>query len=309
MNRRVQFGIALPQIFPHEPIQTARIRDVLARAEALNFHSVWVQEQILGPTPSLEPVELLTYAAAVTERLRLGTAVLLTALRSPVHLAKSLATLDHLSQGRLIVGLGLGGNTRVYPAYGISTDHRVARFVEGVKLMKQLWTEPHVTFEGQFWRIDRASIEPKPVQKPYPPIWLGAHRAPAIRRGVELGDGFIGAGASSTAEFVEAVRMLRAFLADAHRDPATFSICKRVYMAVDKDKARAGRRLVEWFSSFYQNASLAERVSVWGDTQECIDKLTEIVAGGAGLIILNPVFDEMEQLERLAMEVLPRVSG
>ena len=108
MSARVALAVSIPQTFQDRAVDVGAIRAYLARAEALGFHSAWVVEQVLGSTPSLEPVELLTYAAAMTERLRLGTAVLLTALRSPVHLAKSLATLDHLSGGRLDVGVGLG---------------------------------------------------------------------------------------------------------------------------------------------------------------------------------------------------------
>ncbi|MGH7263124.1 MAG: LLM class flavin-dependent oxidoreductase, partial [Candidatus Rokuibacteriota bacterium] len=137
MTARVPLGIAIPQTFLGGSVDTRRIRDLLTRAESLGFESAWVLEQVLGSIQSLEPVELLTYAAAITERIRLGAAVLLAALRSPVHLAKSLATLDHLSRGRLIVGVGLGGNTRVYPAYGISADRRAARFAEAIRLMQR----------------------------------------------------------------------------------------------------------------------------------------------------------------------------
>ncbi|PYO28007.1 MAG: LLM class F420-dependent oxidoreductase, partial [Candidatus Rokuibacteriota bacterium] len=149
MNPRVELAVSIPQTFPDRPLEPRAIREYLGRAEALGFHSAWVVEQILGRIPSLEPVELLTWASATTERIRLGAAVLLTALRSPVHLAKSLATLDHLSRGRLIVGVGLGGNPAVYPAYGISADGRAARFAEGLQLMTRLWTEPRVSFAGE----------------------------------------------------------------------------------------------------------------------------------------------------------------
>jgi probable F420-dependent oxidoreductase len=281
----------------------------VARAEKLGFHSAWVVEQILGSIPSLEPVELLTYAAAVTERIRLGSAVLLTALRSPVHLAKSLATLDHLSHGRLIVGVGLGGNPNVYPAYGISAERRAARFAEGIRLMKRLWTEPRVTFEGDFWQLQNASMEPKPLQKPHPPVWFGAHHPNALRRAAELGDGFMGAGSLSTAKFKEEVALLRGFLEKAGRDPGKFPIGKRVYVAIDRDKARALKRLGEWFGAFYGKPQLAEEVSIWGPAEECVDRLHEVVAAGARLVMLHPVFDELEHLEQFAAVIVPRLKG
>jgi probable F420-dependent oxidoreductase len=309
MSPSPEFGIAIPQAFPDGRIDPDALQAFCARAEALGFGSLWTQEGILSSMPSLEPVELLTFAAAATRRARLGVAVLLTPVRSPVHLAKSLGALDHLSRGRLIAGVGIGGNTNVYPAYGISTARRAARFEEGLRLMQQLWTEPRVTFTGEFWQLANVTMEPKPVQRPHPPLWFGAHRPPAVARAARMGDGFIGAGGSSTAAFADVVATLRAALAEAGRDASRFPISKRVYLAVDEDRERARRRLVEWFGGFYRDASLAERVSVWGPPDECAARLREVVAAGAGLLILNPVFDEREQLERLANEVIPQVRG
>jgi probable F420-dependent oxidoreductase len=307
MTSRVPLAVAIPQTSLAGAPGPARIREFLRRAEALGFESAWVLEQIIGRIPILEPVELLTYAAAVTERLRLGSAVLLTALRSPVHLAKSLATLDHLSQGRLTIGVGLGGSTRVYPAFGLTAERRAERFAEGLRLMKRLWTEPQVTFEGRFWRLESASMEPKPFQRPHPPLWFGGHHENALRRAVELGDGFIGAGSISTATFAEEVRTLRRLLAEAGRDPATFGIGKRVYTAIDPDRARAAARLGEWFGAFYGKPELAQEVAVWGPPDECVARLGEVVAGGAGFLMLNPVFDELEHLERFAAEIAPKL--
>ena len=300
-------AVSIPQTFPSGPVDPERIRRYLVRAEALGFQGAWVVEQIVGTVPSLEPIELLTYAAAVTTRLRLGAAVLLTALRTPLHTAKSLATLDQLSAGRLDVGVGLGGQPQVYPAFGLSADRRTARFAEGVALMKRLWTEPRVTFEGEFYRLKDVPTEPKPRQRPHPPLWFGAHHPNALRRGVALGDAFMGAGSSSTAKFAEEVALLRRLLEAAGRDPATFPIAKRVYIAVDPDRARAGRRLTEWFGAFYHRPQLAEEVSVWGSVDQCVEGLRAVITAGAGMLMLNPVFDDEEQLERFAAELAPRL--
>ena len=262
-------------------------------------------DRTLGAIYALEAVELLTYAAAVTTRMRLGAAVLLTALHSPVHMAKRLATLDALSGGRLIVGVGLGGDPKVYPAHGLSAERRAARFEEGIEVMKRLWTEPRVTFNGQFFSLSQAAMEPKPVQKPHPPLWFGAHHPNALRRAVALGSGFIGAGSSPTSQFVDEVRQVTQMLDDAKRDPAAFPIGKRVYLAIDRDRARAGKRLAEWFTAFYGRAEMAEQVSVFGGPQEVVDGLAEVVRGGAQYLLLNPVFDEREHLEQLASEIMP----
>jgi probable F420-dependent oxidoreductase len=301
-----QFAISIPQTF-EGPVDPGLIRRYLARAEELGcFDSAWDQEQILGGMSTLEPVDLLTYAAACTTTLRLGCAVLLTALRSPVHLAKSLSTLDNLSQGRLIVGVGLGASKGIYPAFGAQADSRVARFTEGVKLVKALWTEPKVNFDGRFWQLKDAAMEPKPVQKPHPPIWFGGGHPDALRRAVQHGDGFIGAGSSSTAQFAEQVQHLREFLLEANRDASSFPIGKRVYIAVDDDADRAWQGLARWFQARYGRTEY-QHIAVWGPADHCAAKLREVAEAGASLILLTPVFDEPEQMERLAAQVVPRV--
>ncbi len=306
-SARVELGIAIPQTFPERPVDPRFLREYLGRAEDLGFVSGWVVEHVLGAMPTLAPVELLTWAAAVTSRMRLGAAVLLTALHSPVHLAKSLATLDHLAGGRLVVGVGLGASPAAYPAHGLSAARRATRFAEGLRLLTRLWTEPRVTFAGEFYRVEDAAVEPKPLQTPHPPLWFGAHHDNALRRAVELGQGFMGAGSASTARFAEEVRTLRRLLEAAGRDPGAFPVGKRVYVAVDDDRARAARRLAGWFGGFYGRAELAEQVSVFGPPAACVEGLAKVVEAGARLLVLNPVFDETEQLDRLAAAVAPRL--
>ncbi len=306
-ERAVKFALAIPQVFSQPQVDTAGLQTFLGRAEALGYHSVWAQEQILGAAGSLEPVTLLAYAAALTRRVRLGVAVFLTPLRSPVQLAKSLGSVDQLSGGRLIVGVGLGGRTDIYPAFGISAERRVRRFTEGLQVMKRLWTEERVTHKGDFWTLDNVAMAPKPVQKPHPPIWFGARHPDAVRRAVAHGDGFIGAGSSSTADFTQHVAVVRQALAEAKRDPASFALGKRVYLAVDPDKARAMARLREWFGWYYGNAGMADQVAVVGGAEECAAGLRTIRAAGAELLLLNFVADELANAELAAREIVPRV--
>jgi len=310
-NDNLLFGIGAPQVHTHLPVDLEEIRRYIERAEALGFHSLWVQEQagLRAAAGALEGVSMLSYAAALTRRIRLGSAVFLINLRNPIQLAKSLASLDQLSQGRLIVGVGLGGVTRLYEAYGLSPEHRVSRFVEALTLMKKLWTEENFTFEGKFWQIEKASLLPRPFQKPHPPVWFGANSPAALKRAVKHGSGFIGAGSSSSGDFKSKVQTVLSALAEAKKGSADFIIGKRVYLAVDRDRERAAKRLREWFGLFYGQADLADRVAVWGSAEECVERLREIVAAGARLLLLNPVFDMMEQMEVLASEVVPRVTS
>src|SRR3984957_19761319 len=171
--RPMRFAISIPQFYPDGELDPAAFGAYFARAEELGFDSAWAQEQVLGSGPQLGPVETMTYAAACTQRLRLGCVVFVSTLHNPVHLAKSLSTLDQLSRGRIEIGVGTGGKHRPFAAFGVDGERYVARFTEGLALMKALWTESRVTFDGEFWQLDGAAMEPKPFQKPFPPVWFG----------------------------------------------------------------------------------------------------------------------------------------
>jgi len=305
----VRCGVAIPQDFINKPVDLPFLHTYLSRAEALGYESAWVQEQIVGSVPILEPVTLLTYAAALTRALRLGTSVMLTVLRNPLQLAKSLTSLDQLSGGRLTVGVGLGNQRPEDAAFGIPLERRVRRFAEGIEVMKALWTQPTVKLDGEFWKLDGISQEPRPVQQPHPPLWFGAREPAALRRAVRLGNGWMGAGSSSTTDFKAQAQTLRGYLDAAQRDPSTFTISKRVYIAVDNDKSRAEERLRTWFGIRYRSADMASRVAVWGNVNECLDRLAELVSHGAEHLLLNSAFDDMEHLELMAKEIVPHLAG
>jgi alkanesulfonate monooxygenase SsuD/methylene tetrahydromethanopterin reductase-like flavin-dependent oxidoreductase (luciferase family) len=122
---------------------------------------------------------------------------------------------------------------------------------------------------------------------------------------VRYGDGFMGAGSSSTADFITQNGLIQQYLEEEGRDPETFRISKRVYLAVDDNKERAEKRLREWFGRYYGKSDMAPRVSIWGSRDECLDKLGILVQAGAKHLMLNPVYDEMEHLELLAEEIVP----
>ena len=308
MSEQMRWGIAVPQVFLDGAMDMPLIGRWTKRAEELGFESLWTLESITGDVPILEPVTLLSYMAALTEKVRLGTSVMVVPHRNPVQLAKAMGSLDHLSSGRLIVGMGLGNDLKDYANFGISSENRVRRFVEIMDVMKALWTEKEAKYPGQFWQLEGTKMEPKPVQKPYPPIWMGAGHPRALRRAVRHADGWMGAGASSTAQFIENAGYIRTYLEEADRDPSTFAVSKRVYLAIDNDEDRAESRLRQWFgASIYKEADMASRVAVWGSTSQCVEKLAKIAEAGAQMLMLNPVFDHMEHLEALAQEVVPNL--
>ena len=304
---QVPCGIAIPQVFTDGATDMGLIEAYVRRAEEMGYHSLWVQEQILGSSPSLEPINLLCYVAAVTRTIRLGTAVIIVTTRNPVILAKELSTLDVLCDGRLIIGLALGGRPGHYPLLGAPTERRVRHFVESLEVMEALWQEPRASYEGHFWQLDGDTMEPKPVQQPHPPIWFDGRNPDSLRRAVQRGQGWMGAGSTTTEQFREHVGVLRESLDAVGRDPGSFAISKRIYIALDDDEDRAEERLRRWFAARYGNADLASRVSVWGSEARCIDGLRAIVDAGAEMLMLNPVFDHMEHLEALHERIVPQL--
>ena len=303
----VPCGIGLPQVFQDGPVDMRLVGDFATRAEGLGYHSLWVQERIVGGLSSLEPLNLLSYVAAITQSIRLGTAVIIATTRNPVLLAKEFSTIDNLSNGRLIVGTALGGRPNQYHLYGAPSERRVRHFVESLQVMKALWEQPKASFDGQFWKLNGETMEPKPVQKPHPPVWFGARHPAGLRRATRHGDGWMGAGSTTTEQFKEHVKIIRESLAELGRDPATFDISKRVYVALDDDEVRAERRLREWFGLHYGNADLGSQVSVWGSASKCVEGLMEAVEGGAEILMLNSAFDHMEHLEAFQQEIIPQL--
>jgi probable F420-dependent oxidoreductase len=303
----MRFGIGIPQFFADGEFDLAAFRTFLRRAEELGFESGWTQEQVLGPSSQLSALESMTYAAACTERLRVGCAVFVTTLHSPVHLAKSLASLDQLSGGRVEVGVGSGGR-RAFAAFRVDPERYIAQYTEGLALMKALWTEDAVTFDGEFWQVENAGMRPKPFQKPHPPIWMGGGAEAALRRGVRLGTGFFGAGSAPTAAFAEQVRTLRQLLTDAGRDAATFPIAKRIYTLIDDDADRARTRMNDALASIYGGRIEAiEAAAVAGTPADLVRGVQEVIDAGAELVLFTQVGDPAEQMERLAAEVIPQV--
>ena len=308
-NQHTPCGIELPQVFLDGPTDMDHIRKFAMRAETLGYDSLWLQERIISDFTMLEPVTLLSYVAGITTKLKLGTSVILLPLRNPLQLAKAYSSLDVMSSGRAVLGVGLGGGHlgSHEDVFGYSREGRVTRFTEAVQIIKLLWTEPKASFQGRYWNFKEISMEPKPLQKPHLPIIFGGHHDNALRRAVKSANGWMGAGSSSSASFIREAARIRIFLDQAQRDPASFHFAKRVYLAVDKDKDRGEQRIREWFAGRYKNADLGAKVSIWGSSAECTEKIQEIVHAGAQHIVFNPMFDEMEHLEICAKEIMPHL--
>ncbi|MCV7402046.1 LLM class flavin-dependent oxidoreductase [Mycobacterium fragae] len=307
----MRFAISIPQL-DSTGFDASGMRSYLARAEELGFEGGWVFDQIVGEAPMLAPMELLAYAAACTERLRLGVGVLVLSLHDPLQLAAAVTAVDRLSHGRLDVGVASGGGSHQFSAFGVDKATYISSFTEGLELMKTAWSdEPRLTFEGRFRQVSDLPIQPKPVQRPHPPIWFGGQAPKALARAVRQGDAFLGAGSSTTANFADAVQTVRRELAEQGKDPARFSIGKRVYLMIDDDRARARDRVLAGLRRIYGTMPGIEAVPVSGTPDDVAGGLAEVIDAGAEMLLLNPVGDDVmqdrEQMERLAAEVIPRL--
>jgi probable F420-dependent oxidoreductase len=303
----VRFAISIPQHVGDDGFDREAFRSHLARVEELGFHSAWTQEQVLGSARTLSPLETLTFAAACTDRIRLGCAVFVTPLHNPLHLAKAIASLDQLSRGRVEVGVAAGGRGRPFGAFGVDADKPVARFNEGIALMKACWTEREINFDGEWWKLEGASMEPKPVQKPHPPVWFGGSAPAGMRRAVRHGDGFMGAGSQTIAQFAEQVKVVRQELIAQGRGPDRFRIGKRVYVHVEEDASRGRQRLEDALTRHYGRGGWSQHILA-GPAEECTAGIRAVADAGAQLILLNPLVNDAQQLERLAAEVIPALS-
>ena len=308
----MRFSISIPQRAA-DGFDADGTSSYLARAEELGFEGGWTLEQIVAPAPTLAPLQLLSWAAAHTTRLRLGVAVLITSLHDPLQLASAITAVDQLSHGRLDVGVGHGGNFRPFSAFGVEKATFVSYFTEGLELMKAAWSDqPTVTFHGRFRDVEGLPIQPKPIQRPHPPLWVGGSAPKALHRAVRLGDAFVGAGSSTTANFAEAVKVVRRELNEQGKDATQFTIAKRVYLMVDDDAGRARERVLAGLHRIYGEMPGIEAVPVSGTAADVVRGVREVIDAGAEMVLLNPVgehvAEDREQMERLAADVMPQLS-
>jgi alkanesulfonate monooxygenase SsuD/methylene tetrahydromethanopterin reductase-like flavin-dependent oxidoreductase (luciferase family) len=234
-------------------------------------------------------------------------------LHDPLQLASAITAVDRLSHGRLDVGVAPGGGGRRFAAFGVDDATFISSFTEGLQLMKAAWSdEPRVTFDGRFRQVDGLPIQPKPVQRPHPPIWFGGQAPKALARAVRHGDAFLGAGSSTTAKFAQTVPIVRRELAEQGKDPAHFPIGKRVYLMIDDDPAKARQRVLDGLHRIYGGMPGIDDVPVSGTVDDVVGGLREVIDAGAQTILLNPVGrdvgEDHEQMERLAAEVIPQLN-
>ena len=248
----MEFGVHLPHVGPFATPEA--IAGVARKAEELGYHSVWVSDHIITPRkidspypggrypiqpewPFLEPVATLLFAAAVTQRVHLGTSVLVITQRQPVLLAKQLATLDVLSGGRLIFGAGAGWMKEEFQALNVPFANHGPRMAEYLEVIRRCWTLDDPTFHGRFYDLEDVGVYPKPVQKPHPPIWVGGWVDGALRRVARYGDAWHAGGPPEL--LAERFAKLQQYALEYGRNPDDIALTVRGDGVPLKDQAQA----------------------------------------------------------------------
>ena len=281
----MRIGFFLPQIGPAADVDA--IANVAKRAEELSYDSLWVTERLLyptnpkttyygGPLPEpykrvFDPLETLTFAAALTSRVALGTSVLDIPFYNPVLLARQLTTLDVLSGGRLRVGFGLGWSQDEHDATGASMKIRGKRADEFISVLKAIWTTDPSEFHGKYFQLPKSIIQPKPVQKPHPPIYLAAFSPGAMKRTAKMANGWMPVG-MTVDQLKSNSTQLRSMAKDAGRNPADLKTIVRYNLSITSQPQSKDRAL---FS---------------GTLPQIKEDIASVKAYGPDELILDPTF-------------------
>lgn len=294
----VRIGIGLGR-FPFDDI--ARFRSWLAECEDSPIDSIWQSDQLVATTPTMEPMTFLSVVAGATRRLKIGTNAIVIGHRDPIVLARECATLDALSEGRLLPVFGVGrANSPVWKATGQSPNRRGARANEALEIMTRLWAGERVDFEGDHYRIEGALCLPLPVQKPLP-LWIGGSSAAAIERTVRYGTGWIG-GLQTPETSKETVIAIRA---EAKRQgrPIPEDHYGATLLFELRDKADPPGEAGDGLDRL-------RALAVSGDADAVVDRISDFVGAGITKFVAIPVArdeaDFLQQTRRLAEEVVPR---
>jgi alkanesulfonate monooxygenase SsuD/methylene tetrahydromethanopterin reductase-like flavin-dependent oxidoreductase (luciferase family) len=301
-----RIGYLLPtreQIMAGRP-EAAPLLELAERAERLGFDSVWVGDSLLA-RPRHDPLTLLAAVAGRLRRVELGTAVLLPALRNPVVLAHQVATLDQISEGRLILGVGIATdvpNIRAeFMAAGVTFDKRVGRLLEGLKLARALWTGQPIDWDGR-WKVQGGVLGPTPYRPGGPPIWIAGSQPASLERAGRIFDGWLPNGPDAT-QWGRQWTEVKKIATDAGRDPNALVGAMYLTLAVDEDAGRANQRLDAYLERYYGQPApaLRRRQSCYaGPIAGAIEWLQGYISAGAQHLVLRFAGDHERHLEMLA---------
>jgi probable F420-dependent oxidoreductase len=300
---RLEFGVNL----------LAQQWEQAARVEELGFDSAWTSEHIFFYFPTFDALTALAAMAARTSRIRLGTAVMLLPLRPPPLAAKELSSVDHISGGRLIAGIGIGGEyPKEFSAVGVPVKQRGPRTDESMRVLRTLFTEDNVSFNGRFTQLDRVTLQPKPIQKGGPPMWVAGRSEAAMRRAGELGDGYFPY-LFSPEKFAEGLANARAYAEKAGRDPAGIKGAIYQFVALADSYEEAKSIAAADLSMRYQQPfeKIVDRYVVMGTVDDCVRRLGDFADAGAEHFCLVPIMrnfgDFMSHVEAYSRDIVPKL--
>jgi len=295
--------IGLCLVNPAPQIQPGRATAAAKKCEEMGLHSFWIIDRIAYD--NLEPLTVLAQAAAVTQRIRVGTAVLLAALRHPALLAKTVATLDFLSGGRVTLGIGFGSRENDFAAVEIPFEHRGSRAEEAIRLMKRLWTEEGVTHKGGFYHVESVSLGPRPIQSPHPPIWMGGSAESVLKRVGRLADGYI-CGSSAIPELPSVWERISGYARAAGRDPNKIEKAALTFIAIDDNKAKAVESCAAYLQRYYGKVRMdVEKQLPVGPPEACAERIRAFFSKGLETLIIGTANPDPRQLDLLGEKVLP----
>jgi len=276
------------------------------KCEAMGVQSMWIIDRIAYD--NLEPLTVLASAAGATQKVRLGTSVLLPNLRHPTLLAKTIATLDFVSNGRVTLGIGFGSRENDFSAVEIPFAARGARAVEAVQLMKRLWSEDKVTHKGRFYNIENVTIGPRPIQKSIP-IWTGGSAEVSLKRAGTWADGFI-CGSSAIAEFSSVWDKVASYAKAADRNPDAIEKACLTFIAINDNHAKAVASLSAYVTRYYGRLrGDVENTFPLGSPAACADRINSFFARGLDTLIIGMADPDPKQLDLFAEKVLPLVKA
>jgi alkanesulfonate monooxygenase SsuD/methylene tetrahydromethanopterin reductase-like flavin-dependent oxidoreductase (luciferase family) len=292
--------------------ETGPLLAMAERAEAAGFDSVWIGDSITA-RPRHEPLTLMAGIAARTRRVRIGTGVLLPALRNPVVLAHVVGTLERVAEGRIILGVGIAADTpairREFAATGVPWDRRVGRFLETLEICRALWSRDGVSFSGKHFTLQDVTVEPKPHRRGGPPIWIGGSGPTALREAARF-DAWFPTGPNSEA-FAEHFPRIQAAARAAGRGPDAVTGAAYVTLALDDDRATAERRLHTFLETYYAApapAIMARQATYAGPSEGCVEWLQGWIDAGARHLALRFAGgDQLAQVDETASRLLPRL--
>ena len=308
----MNYGAHLPLIaLDGQPWTLHRLLEYVEIAESVGFQALSANDHLVFPRPWLDGPTALASVLTRTGQMALATTVALPVVRGPVALAKSLAAIDLLSGGRLVVGVGPGSSARDYAAVGVPVEERWKRLDEAVQALRALWLGEDPPFRGEFYSTEGVTLEPYPAQRPGPPIWIGSWGSEAgLRRVVRLGDGWLASAYNTTPEvFAADRRSLAEHLHASGKHPDRFpNAIATMFFHVTEDGATSERIVREVLSPTLNRPEeeLRQRLLV-GPAEECAEKLAAYRAAGAQRIFLWPVEDELRQLATFQERVAPLV--